>query len=701
MQRTGPKNAVRSSGEVALIRDKLPGTAAKAVDFLFIGGGDTAADLDVWQRTCGDCDLVADNLLTDDCNGSNDAERLQSLLAKVLTMRQQGRVDRRTQIVILLHGKVVNGEFFLSALDNGQRKFQVKAELLLSGLREILSEDPRAAASILIHLACCHAGKLRLPLAKTKGHTFLYMGKKPGLTEMAIDTISQVIKAWSRELRGEQPPSRMQVEMLWSEAKAHAGENVAWIEYRKMHKHKAIDALSDKSSASGVDPSKRRRVVYAKLNHGSLTSLQAALGEHPRKAIKQRYLEGTPPLHIAAQSDRQAKLKLDYLVESLGEDVDEVDEDGQSSLHCAAEADGFDAALALVLQGANVLQADDDGFLPLHSAAQCRGHPKLLIEALLLGDPDQQVDRPGPSGRSALQMAVKAGGYEAVATLLMCGASPDFEDPEGLSAHDLAQTLPTGETRTSIEGLLQQFGLEINALDSDGSTRLHAQVARGNAQDLRMLLSSGASPYRRDKDGRFPLHRVASHSKRDTVKKLELLLKSGPGVNETDLVGNTPLHMAATVGNRQAVVALLALGADPNQPNKYGMLPIHMAAKDMVDLILPAMRSYQADPQRANARPPAPSLRLHRIAATSQDISEMRALLDLPGALVRCDAQGHTALAAAVLNGNDVAARYLLGENDSPDVRLSDGLSLLQHARAAHREDMVELLLEFDANPDW
>lgn len=701
MQRTSFKSSVRSSAEVAPIRDKLPGTAGGAADFLFIGDGDTAQDLDVWQRTCKDCNLVSESLVADDCHGTNDAEYLQSALAKVLTLRRQGRLGARTQIVILLHGRAVNGEYILSALSKGQRVFQVKAEPLLSGLRQILSEDQREAASTLIHLASCEAGNWRLPLAKTRGHTFLYMGKKAGLTEMAVDTINQVIKAWSRQAPGKQPPSRAQIEMLWSEAKAHCGENIAWIEYRKIHKHKAIDALSDPNSLTGQDPAKRRRVVYAKLGHGSLSSLQKALGAHPRQTIKQRYLEGTAPLHIAAGSHEHVGPKLDYLVETLGEDLDEVDGDGQSALHIVVETGNVDAALALVLQGADVLQADDAGFLPLHIAAQSRTHPKLLIEALLLGDPGAQVDRPGAAGRSPLQWAVEAGSFEAVAALLMCGARPDFEDSEGLSALDLAQALPAGETRTRIESLLQQFGQKINQLNSKGQTALHEVAAQGSVQDMRMLISSGASPYRRDKDGQFPLHYFASQSRGCKLEKLKLLLSSGPGVNEIDIHGNTALHMAATAGNRQAVMALLDLGADPNQPSKFGTLPIHLAAKEVVDLLLAAMKSHQADPQQVAARPRPPSLRLNRIAASSQDTSELRALLDLPGALIRRDAQGLTALAAAVLNGNGRAARYLLSNHDLPDIRLSDGISLLQHARAAQREDMVELLLEFGADPDW
>ncbi|OLR89439.1 ankyrin repeat domain-containing protein [Actinokineospora bangkokensis] len=117
-------------------------------------------------------------------------------------------------------------------------------------------------------------------------------------------------------------------------------------------------------------------------------------------------------------------------------------------------------------------------------------------------------DEPGHpvhGGRPALELALLAGGTEAVDLLVAAGARAELDDAERALA-----TLMRGEPATSAEAVARFPGATARA------------AALGKVPALRALAAAG-----------FPLE-----------------------------VGN-PLHEAAFHGHRDAVDALLALGADP------------------------------------------------------------------------------------------------------------------------------------------
>jgi hypothetical protein len=110
-------------------------------------------------------------------------------------------------------------------------------------------------------------------------------------------------------------------------------------------------------------------------------------------------------------------------------------------------------------------------------------------------------------------------------------------------------------------------GMDVNAVDSIGSTPLMAAAQMGRAEIARVLIRHGASVTARSACGLTPLAYAACSGDAETVV---LLLQKGADPNTVDTVGNTPLIWAVQSGNVDKVRALLAAGADRNPVNHSG-----------------------------------------------------------------------------------------------------------------------------------
>ena len=60
--------------------------------------------------------------------------------------------------------------------------------------------------------------------------------------------------------------------------------------------------------------------------------------------------------------------------------------------------------------------------------------------------------------------------------------------------------------------------------------------------------------------------------------ELDLLVRSGAKINAPGDLGHTPLHYAAMFGRFKIAQKLLALGADPNLRNEWGDTPMKTAS---------------------------------------------------------------------------------------------------------------------------
>ncbi|MDR1025151.1 MAG: ankyrin repeat domain-containing protein, partial [Treponema sp.] len=90
-------------------------------------------------------------------------------------------------------------------------------------------------------------------------------------------------------------------------------------------------------------------------------------------------------------------------------------------------------------------------------------------------------------------------------------------------------------------------------------------AGNGRADEVKRLISEGASVDANDGYGNTPLHKAAMHGHIAVVKLL--LQEYAAEVNFKNIDGYTPLHLAALIGHLEEVQVLLEHSADANLKN--------------------------------------------------------------------------------------------------------------------------------------
>ena len=110
---------------------------------------------------------------------------------------------------------------------------------------------------------------------------------------------------------------------------------------------------------------------------------------------------------------------------------------------------------------------------------------------------------------------------------------------------------------TAVRALIAKK-VDVNAVDSDGSSALHWTVRASDVETTRLLLGAGAKATLANRLGVTPL---ALASANGDAAIINLLLEAGADVNALDIAGETPLMSAARSGSTAAVQVLLGKGA--------------------------------------------------------------------------------------------------------------------------------------------
>jgi ankyrin repeat protein len=187
------------------------------------------------------------------------------------------------------------------------------------------------------------------------------------------------------------------------------------------------------------------------------------------------------------------------------------------------------------------------------------------------------------------------------------------------------------------------------------------------------------------------LHAAAAQG---DVAEIERLVAAGERVNIQDSRSRTPLHVAAYRKHREAVGALLRLGANPNalDSQRFDVLTIAVTQNDpdMLKLALDGGASPR------NRTGPFDGSALMS-AAHLGHIDIVRVLIAANAPLDHVNLRGWTALIEAVVLGNGgpnhvAVVRELVNAGADTEIKDRNGYTALRYARQRGYSEMVKIL---------
>jgi ankyrin repeat protein len=222
-------------------------------------------------------------------------------------------------------------------------------------------------------------------------------------------------------------------------------------------------------------------------------------------------------------------------------------------------------------------------------------------------------------------------------------------------------------------------GEDVNAAGADGTTPLHAAIARDDVETTRALLAAGANVAAANRYGVTPLALAARNG---NAAIIEALLARGADAKAASKEGETVLMTAARSGSVAAVKVLLAAGADPNaKENWHGQTALMWAAADnhadIVQTLIEAGADVNARGKVLPGPPPRPrgsetafqtshsnfpkgGFSALLFAAQYGSLDAARVLADAKADFTVTDPDGITPLIMAIINGHyDLAALFI------------------------------------------
>ena len=214
------------------------------------------------------------------------------------------------------------------------------------------------------------------------------------------------------------------------------------------------------------------------------------------------------------------------------DDVNAVDQYGNTALHRAAEHGSVTRIHQLLNAGANLEARDEYGATPLHLAL-ANDHPE-VVERLLESRADHQTR--DSNGDTPLHYAAAARSPGLTDRLLQAGADPHARNNDGATPLHAITEHPTHiePDKSSIETVdrLAKAGADLNAQDKAGNTALHF-LAEGRKPDaghlaeaflergarLDIVNTQGRTPLETDAPGRDVITRINARNVRGVFEQ--------------------------------------------------------------------------------------------------------------------------------------------------------------------------------------
>lgn len=315
------------------------------------------------------------------------------------------------------------------------------------------------------------------------------------------------------------------------------------------------------------------------LRSGDL-GLVSALYKADARLFRRFEAEGGNALHLAAQDGTPAIIDFllsDGILRTFA--LNKKNNDGQTPLELAIEADRNDTFETLLASGAKSSISDQFAVQPIHLAAAA-GATSILESMLADKNTLKMVNQPMSGGETPLHVASERGHTQAVAILLRHGANPHLCDYD----RETAAIAAAREGHNGVLRALHKAGGDNSVLlqprdTLSRETPAHMAAYFGNTDTLRLLKQLGVPMDGVDGGGRTLAHYAVSNLKAANVSAtLGVLDGLGAQLDQQDREGLRPLHIAVAQGIPAAVRTLIQFGAQVGSRSTLGYTPLDYAA---------------------------------------------------------------------------------------------------------------------------
>eukprot|EP00095_Tigriopus_kingsejongensis_P001585 maker-scaffold831_size90909-snap-gene-0.17 protein:Tk01585 transcript:maker-scaffold831_size90909-snap-gene-0.17-mRNA-1 annotation:"inversin protein alternative isoform" len=414
-----------------------------------------------------------------------------------------------------------------------------------------------------------------------------------------------------------------------------------------------IQLLEEKTCIGHLEELNQQVVEQA--GEGNVTALKSLLDQGADVDFKLK--DGRSSLVVAAWGGH---LKTVEFLMAKGANVHSVTNSGHSALHAAAQIGALGVAKALADGGAHINGQADDGQTPFYVACTFQ---RIIMADFLRGQGADPFIRDA-RGNVALHGVAARGHLDVIQYLVeSIGMDVNMINMHNHTALALASTV--GCT-PCVQYLLENGA---NLRGASDQNALYMAAATGHLAIMQFLLEAGLRVEESmDSRGLTPLHAavIGNH-----LKVVEFLISVNKTlVNQADGHGLTALRLAASYGEFAITKALVEAGADVNLDH-----PLQVALRDGNTQVGLYLMEQGADINGDSNEKVLPAL---HAAAHSGDVMAIERLIIL-GADVNARAlpRNETALFWAVASGKAKAVRTLLRNGADPELRNSDGLTIL------------------------
>ena len=298
-----------------------------------------------------------------------------------------------------------------------------------------------------------------------------------------------------------------------------------------------------------------------------------------------------------------------------------------------------------------------------------------------------------------------------VAAGIDAGIVPEHDDTPGdagpVGAHPVAAA--SGDADSLIDlvrsgrvdaalALLEQ-GADANAGpqpgDRDQRSALILAAQLPETRLLRAMIAHGAD-VNRAHAGLTPLLAATRDSYHGRAEAVMTLLANGADPCLADADGNTPLHGAALSAEPTVAAMLIDAEADPNVLNRTGLTPLATACRAANWTLAQFLLESGARPGLDNGEPAL----LAAASITEDDPQGVQLLLRFKAPVNGANSIGRNALMAAALEGHADIARILVGAGIDIDAVDGHGTTALMEAARSGALGVVHVLAAAGAAPD-